>query len=401
VLVRLDCVRIAVPDDLDTCGREPRRVEIIRRGIAARKLAVVLRNKQVMLTSSAAKLYFVQTMSLRAVGSRFIMLRTTKVVAFIGMLCVQPLLASLAHAQATRTWVSGLGDDANPCTRVAPCKTFAGAISKTTAGGEISVLDPGGFGAVTITKSISITNDGAGEASILAPGTNAIIVNAAASDVINLRGLIIDGGQLAAAGLNGIRFIAGKALHIQNCVIKNFAGTGVSGFGIQVVLGGVGQLFVGDTVISNNGSGNNGGGVLIQPTGVGSAKVILERVQVEGNVLGLKVDGTNSTGTSGNSLVVRDSVVSGNSQTGISVTVPPGGQGSNIFVDHTAVLANGTIGILASGAATAILVSNSTITLNGTGIATQAGGSVFSYKNNNLNNNGTDGTFTPPALVQN
>ena len=311
------------------------------------------------------------------------------------------LQAAPAHAQAARTWVSGVGDDANPCSRTAPCKTFAGAISKTAAGGEISVLDPGGFGAVTITKSISITNDGAGEAGILASGTNAIIVNAAASDVVNLRGIIIDGAPLAVPGLNGIRFLAGKALHIQNCVIKNFAGAAPSGFGIQLASSGVSQLFVTDTVISNNGSGTNGGGILIQPTGLGSAKVFLQRVTLEGNVLGVKVDGTGSTGTSGNSLFVRDSVVSGNSQTGISVTVPVGGQGSNIFVDRTAVVGNGTIGILANGGASAILVSNSTITLNGTGIATQSSGSVFSYKNNNLNNNGTDGTFTPPTLSQN
>src|SRR5436190_3757748 len=149
------------------------------------------------------------------------------------------ICSSAAQAQATRTWVSGVGDDANPCSRTAPCKTFAGAISKTAAGGEISALDPGGFGAVTITKSISITNDGAGEAGILASGTNAIIVNAAASDVVNLRGIIIDGGPLAVPGLNGARFLAGKALHIQNCVIKNFAGTASSGFGIQVASSGV------------------------------------------------------------------------------------------------------------------------------------------------------------------
>src|SRR5712691_3114554 len=68
--------------------------------------------------------------------------------------------SALAQAQATRTWVSGVGDDANPCSRTAPCKTFAGAISKTAACGEISVLDPGGFGAVTITKSITIDGDG-------------------------------------------------------------------------------------------------------------------------------------------------------------------------------------------------------------------------------------------------
>src|SRR5262249_41797027 len=111
-----------------------------------------------------------------------------------------------AHAQASRTWVSGVGDDANPCSRTAPCKTFAGAISKTAAGGEISVLDPGGFGAVTITKSISITNDGAGEAGILASGTSGITINAGANDIINLRGIVIDGAPPTTTGLVGVRF---------------------------------------------------------------------------------------------------------------------------------------------------------------------------------------------------
>src|SRR5262245_3518643 len=88
---------------------------------------------------------------------------------------------SLAHAQATRTWVSGVGDDVNPCSRTAPCKTFAGAISKTAAGGEINCLDPGGFGAVTITKSITIdcvhTVGG-----VLASLVSGIIVNASMTD---------------------------------------------------------------------------------------------------------------------------------------------------------------------------------------------------------------------------
>src|SRR2546427_5716848 len=92
--------------------------------------------------------------------------------------------ASLAQAQATRTWVCGVGDDVNPCSRTAPCKTFAGAISKTAAGGEIDVLDPGGFGTVTITKSITIDGSGGGFASILASGTNGINVNAATTDVV-------------------------------------------------------------------------------------------------------------------------------------------------------------------------------------------------------------------------
>src|SRR3989442_15721506 len=110
--------------------------------------------------------------------------------------------ASLAQAQATRTWVSGVGDDVNPCSRTAPCKTFAGAISKTAAGGEIDALDPGGFGAVTITKAITLDGGGGQVASVLVAGTNAIVVQAGANDVVILRNLRING---ISSGLNGIR----------------------------------------------------------------------------------------------------------------------------------------------------------------------------------------------------
>jgi hypothetical protein len=130
--------------------------------------------------------------------------------------------ASIASAQATRTWVSGVGDDANPCSRTAPCKTFAGAISKTAAGGVISVLDPGSFGAVTITKSITIS--GAGQnAGILAAGVNGIVINAASTDVVILRNLQIEG---VGSGLTGIRFVAGGALVVDDVVVDGFA-TGI------------------------------------------------------------------------------------------------------------------------------------------------------------------------------
>src|SRR5215203_4285869 len=136
-------------------------------------------------------------------------------------------LSAAAQAQATRTWVSGVGDDANPCSRTAPCKTFAGAISKTAAGGEINVLDPGGFGGVTITKSISILAEGV-TAGVLVSGTNGIIVNAASTGVVVLRGLDIEGlGSGASPGLNGIRFIAGGQLHVENCTINNFGQKGI------------------------------------------------------------------------------------------------------------------------------------------------------------------------------
>src|ERR1700731_409218 len=126
-----------------------------------------------------------------------------------------------AQAQASRTWVSGVGDDANPASRTAPAKTFAGAISKTAAGGEIDALDPGGFGTLTITKSITIDGGGGQVASILASGTNGINVKAGPDDAIILKNLSINGGG-TTLGLNGVNFLAGATLTIDNCEIFNF-----------------------------------------------------------------------------------------------------------------------------------------------------------------------------------
>src|SRR3954469_2557592 len=120
--------------------------------------------------------------------------------ALLGGIVAAMLSVAPASAQATRTWVSGVGDDANPCSRTAPCKTFAGAISKTAGGGEINVLDPGGFGGVTITKSISILADHV-EAGVLVSGTNAIVIAAGVNDRVVLEGLDIEG---LGTGLNGV-----------------------------------------------------------------------------------------------------------------------------------------------------------------------------------------------------
>src|SRR5437868_15376679 len=116
--------------------------------------------------------------------------RLAKLVPALALIALA--LPASASAQASRTWVSGVGDDANPCSRTAPCKTFPGAISKTAAGGEINCLDPGGFGTVTITKAISIYCEGV-IGGILASGVTGVIVNAAATDHVVLRGLDIDG----------------------------------------------------------------------------------------------------------------------------------------------------------------------------------------------------------------
>jgi len=163
-------------------------------------------------------------------------------------------IATIANAQASRTWVSGVGDDANPCSRTAPCKTWAGAISKTANGGEIDALDPGGFGAVTITKGIIL--DGTGDfASIVVSGTNAIVVQAGASDVVILRRISING---IGSGINGVRFLSGKSLSVDGCIIDNFTSRGV-----DASPSGSGNIFlaVRDTFITNT----SGDGIGISP----------------------------------------------------------------------------------------------------------------------------------------
>jgi hypothetical protein len=189
--------------------------------------------------------------------------------------------SSLAQAQATRTWVSGVGDDANPCSRTAPCKTFAGAISKTAACGEISVLDPGGFGAVTITKSITINGDGT-LAGILASLTNGIIVNGA-NAVVTLRSLSIDG---ACNGLNGIRFIQGSTLSVENTTIYGF-----TGFGIDINRGAASGGFASIKNVSINNC--VGGGINVTQNNASPVRVAVAYTSIFGSNFGIKA-GANS-----------------------------------------------------------------------------------------------------------
>src|ERR1700730_5567377 len=142
-----------------------------------------------------------------------------------------PILASApAHAQATRTWVSGVGDDANPCGRTAPCKTFAGSSTKTAVSGEIDCLDPGGFGGITITKAITL-NCSATLGSILVSGTPGVTINtASAADKVVLRNIQIQGlaGGPNTAGTLGVNILNAAAVSIENCVIPQFSGNAIS-----------------------------------------------------------------------------------------------------------------------------------------------------------------------------
>jgi hypothetical protein len=293
-------------------------------------------------------------------------------------------LTAPAHAQATRTWVSGVGDDANPCSRTAPCKTFAGAISKTAAAGEINCLDPGGFGAVTITKSIIISCE-TGTAGVLVSGTNGIVVSVAATDVVYLRGLDFEG---LTTGLAGISFIGSGALHVEKCLIRGFNST--SGWGIKFAPNNTASLSVADTVIADNGtSAAFTGGVLVQPTASAIVNVSLKRVQLAHNALGLDAVGDTAGSVH---VVIEDSIVTDNVNSGvISETAGPR---TTMMIKDSVSANNGTNGVKASGSNAALYLGNSQIYGNLTGVAVAGGATVLSYKNNQIDLNSTNG---PPV----
>lgn len=293
------------------------------------------------------------------------------------------LFSAPVMAQATRTWVSGVGDDANPGSRTAPCKTFAGAISKTAAGGEINCLDPGGFGAVTITKAITI--DGHGTlASILGAGTNGIVINAGASDVVTIRNISING---AGSGLNGIRFIAGAALHIEDCVIFNFSQKGV-----EFTPTGASRLFISDTIIRNNNNAANGGAVRLAVGAAGSVIATMDRVRMHGNTFGVFA-AVRTTAT------VRDSEISSNTTNGVFASgnaVAP----ISVHVEDTLISDCQARGIRPDGSMSTIRISNDTVVHNFTGLAVNSGGKIVSFGNNRIEGNTTDGAPTSTIVLK-
>jgi hypothetical protein len=292
-----------------------------------------------------------------------------------------------AQAQATRTWVSGTGDDVNPCSRTAPCKTFPGAISKTAAGGSINVLDPGGFGAVTIVKAMTISSEGF-EAGILVAGTNGVTVNAGANDTIVLRGIDFDGGPTGSNSLAGVRFLAGKALMVQKCTIKNFTGGSPNGFGINFTPSSNATIYVSDTVISNNGAGSAGGGIAVAPTGGATAQGVFYNVQLLNNTNGVKVDTTNGGGVS--TAVMTNSVVAGGI---VGVAAVASGTQAIMQIEHTVVQNNSQFGVFAFGSGAQTVFGTSIITKNATGISA-SGGATISWQDNEIAGNTTNGTPT-------
>jgi hypothetical protein len=231
----------------------------------------------------------------------------TRLYLKIPIICASLVLgAATLHAQATRTWVSGVGDDANPCSRTAPCKTFAGAISKTAPGGEINVLDPGGFGGVTITKAITISST-CFEAGVLVSGTPGITVAAGPNDRVILEGLDIYG---LGTGTNGVNFASGLVLIIRNSKILYFANQGVNVASNTANA----RVVIQNCLIAFNGTSGNGntGGVAVQGNGVANAAVLIDTV-LEANLnYGLQVTGLSNLATFTRSFVNPTGIVSVN-----------------------------------------------------------------------------------------
>lgn len=284
----------------------------------------------------------------------------------------QFVLATTLHAQATRTWVSGVGDDANPCSRTAPCKTFAGAISKTASGGEINVLDPGGFGAVTITKSITIDGSGGSIAGVLVSGTNAIVVSAATTDVVTLRNLDIDG---LGTGLNGVRLLQARALYVQNCKIYGFTQQGID---VNPSTG-ASSLYVSGVDLRSNAQG----AIYVRPAGSATVNASITDTIMEFNGRGLRAEDRSV-------VVVQNSIANDNINNGLvalATSAPV-----SLSIDGGTSSMNGAAGVYSGNLAT-VRISNLQVTGNSTGLQV-AGGSLVSFGNNRVNGNGTNGAPT-------
>ena len=274
-------------------------------------------------------------------------------------------MTTMAYGQATRTWVSGVGDDVNPCSRTAPCKTFAGAISKTAKDGEISVLDPGGFGTVTITKSITINGThGQGYGSILAAlATQGVLVNITdPADVrksVRLNSLHING---ASTGVNGVRILAATAVYINDTIIDGFTTRGVE---VNTTAGV--NVFITDTQIRRANVG-----VRLSTT-AGFAVGILNNVKIEsGASHGMEVS-SNSFAT------VKNSAVSGNSGSAFITS----GNGVLNVIDSIMAHNNGS-GVNASTSGSTIRIVGNEILNNGASISIAAGATVSSDGQNRI-----------------
>ena len=290
--------------------------------------------------------------------------------------------STAALATTQRTFVATTGNDANACTLAGPCRSFGKAITQTIAGGEVIVLDSGGYGTVVITKAISITAPQGVYAGISVFFGIGISVNAGASDAVKLSGLTLNG----LGGSDGIVFNTGAALTVERCVVRGFTGTGV-----HFQPGLTAKLVIRDSVASENG----GDGIFVSSTASGVHGVIAN-VLVERNQFGIEVSGSGNAGSL--DFVVDNSVVANNAQDGILAdTAPSGGTPTHLTVVNSTSSGNG-IGLDASGSNALIRATGVTITGNANGWQVFQSATVASYGDNSIDGNTANETAPSPVL---
>ena len=313
--------------------------------------------------------------------------------------------SSFVQGQADRVFVSAVGDDASACSRTAPCRTFAGTLSRVAKNGEIDVIDSGGFGAVTIGKSVTIDGTGVFAGAHTQIG-NVFNIAAGANDVVVLRSLSING--LGKAD-NGIKFISGKALHLEGCLIKNFRNYGVD---FEPSIGGT--LVIGKSIIINNGAGTtsvvgfvrgSGGGVLAKSAS-GTAFVAIENTQMADNFIGVSAR-DNSKITVSNSTIARNMSIGLLAFTDSSAPAEMNVEHSVVTLNLIGIQSGGCSDVQARGAAT-VRISGVNVTSNISsgllsGCAVPTGGgpaAIISARNNTIMGNNPDGAPTSTSPQQ-
>ena len=299
---------------------------------------------------------------------------------FIASMLAFALHVAPAQAQS-RVFVAAQGSDGNPCTFALPCRTFQHAHDVVAANGEIDVLDPAGYGALTISKAISI--QGHGFSGISASGGNAITINAGAGDNISLRGLLIDG---VGTGGIGIAFNSGGSLNIQDGVIRNFINPGIS---FVPSASTPSTLFVTDTHISNL-SGGPGFGINVAPTGSGTVTGAFKRIVIE-QIFAYGVAISSASGTGSVSFTISDSLIT-NSLIGINISAAAAP--TTVTVEASSVVNSTNAGIAATGSNAKLQITKCTIAANVIGMGVVTGGSIISGGDNFVGANGSDGAPT-------
>ncbi|MEA2886237.1 MAG: hypothetical protein QOD11_597 [Bradyrhizobium sp.] len=314
----------------------------------------------------------------------------------LGTVLISVLHAAPAQAQNQKTWVASNGIDNVTCgARLTPCLTFQFAHNHTNPGGEIGVVDSGDYGKVIISKSISIVAEGA-QASILAPAAqdNGVLITAGPTDIVHLRGLTIDGG---GTGAYGIAFNTIGAVHVEKCLIKNFRSGMFPQYGYGIYFGPfqTGELYVSDTVLINNGSSNDGGGIYVRLGSANPVRVVLNRVETINNFRGVTAHGGQVLGGVMN-IEVHDSVAAGNTNNGIFATTQSGGGTIRMTLDRVTSANNGANvpasgGVVSDGPTSFVRITNLTVTGNINGLSVSNGGTLTSFGNNNVIDNSVDG----------